>query len=226
MLFLDFQIPVSDLVGKTVILYFSADWCGPCHAFLPTLIREYNKIKSKYSDSLEIVFVSSDQDQDSYNTFYSSMPWLALPLEDPRNNFLKKTFKISGIPSLVAIGPSGKTVSKDVRKLLALYGADAYPFTEERIKELQDEAESIAKSWPETIKHELHEDHELVLTECGSYGCDGCDEIGSGRSYRCRVCDFDLHPNCALKKANGEESGQNIGKEGFVCDGDVCRMVE
>ncbi|KAJ4755342.1 Nucleoredoxin [Rhynchospora pubera] len=224
------KIPVSDLVGKTIILYFSADWCGPCHAFLPKLIEEYNKIKSKHPDSFEIVFVSSDRDEDSYNDFYSSMPWLALPLDDPRKSFLKKTFKIRGIPSLIAIGPNGKTVSKDVRMLLTEHGAHAYPFTEERIKELQVEIENMAKGWPEKIKHELHESHELVLTKCGPYCCDGCDEMGGNWSYKCRECDFDLHPKCALEKADGEdmgeEDGKNAAQEGYVCEGDVCRKVE
>lgn len=226
-LFLHFQIPVSDLVGKNIIFYFSAKWCGPCRAFLPKLIEEYNKIKSKYSDAFEIVFVSSDRDQDSYDDFYSSMPWLALPLEDPRKSFLKKIFKIRGIPSLVAIGPSGKTVSKDVKMLLTLHGADAYPFTEERIKELEDEIENMAKGWPEKIKHELHVEHELVLTKRRSYYCDGCEGMGASWSYWCSECDFDLHPACALKKANGEENnGHEAAKEGYVCDGDVCRKVE
>ncbi|XP_078156041.1 uncharacterized protein LOC144551804 [Carex rostrata] len=220
------EIPVSDLEGKTIILYFSAKWCRPCHAFLPKLIEEYNKIKSKYFDAFEIVFVSSDRDQDSYDNFYSSMPWLAIPLEDPRKSFLKKTFKSSGISSLIAIGPSGKIVSKDVKMLLALHGADAYPFTKERIKELKDEIENMAKGWPEKIKHELHVEHELVLTKCESFICDGCEEMGGGWSYWCNKCEFDLHPACALKKPNGEENnGHEAAKEGYVCDGDVCRKV-
>ncbi|TVU46613.1 hypothetical protein EJB05_06158, partial [Eragrostis curvula] len=94
------KVPVSELVGKT----FLAKWCGPCRAFLPTLVKEYNKIKEKNSD-FEIVFVSSDRDQSSFDEFFSEMSWLALPLEDERKASLKKTFQIRGIPSLVAIGP-------------------------------------------------------------------------------------------------------------------------
>ncbi|KAI6694819.1 hypothetical protein NL676_022529 [Syzygium grande] len=40
------KIPVSDLVGKTVLLYFSAHWCPPCRAFLPVLTEAYEKIKA------------------------------------------------------------------------------------------------------------------------------------------------------------------------------------
>jgi len=130
------KVPVSELAGKTVLLYFSAAWCGPCRAFLPTLVEVYNKIKEKNSD-FEIVFVSSDRDQGSFDDFFSGMPWLSLPLGDERKAYLSKMFKIRGIPSLVAIGPTGKTVNTDAKAPIAVHGADAFPFTEERIQELE-----------------------------------------------------------------------------------------
>ncbi|KAG2540170.1 probable nucleoredoxin 1-1 [Panicum virgatum] len=222
------KVPVSELVGKTVLLYFSAKWCGPCRAFLPTLVMEYNKIKAKHSD-FEIVFISSDRDQSSFDEFFSEMPWLALPLEDDRKAFLKKTFRIRGIPSLVAIGPTGQTVSRDAKAHLRIHGADAFPFTEERLEELQKELDEKAKGWPEKLKHSLHEEHELVLLRRGTYGCDGCEEMGSTWSYRCDECDFDLHPKCALaEEKKGEEEDGKAAEEapaGYVCEGDVCRKA-
>ncbi|KAG8063084.1 hypothetical protein GUJ93_ZPchr0003g17881 [Zizania palustris] len=223
------KVPVSELVGKTVLLYFSAKWCGPCRAFLPTLVSEYNKIKEKNND-FEIVFISSDKEQSSYDEFFSEMPWLALPLGDERKQFLSKTFKIRGIPSLVALGPDGKTVTKDAKTPLMLHGADAFPFTDEKLKELEKRIDEMAKGWPEKLKHELHEEHELVLTRCSrQYGCDGCDEMGNSWSYRCKECDFDLHPKCALGE---EKKDEDMGEEndeaapaGYVCEGDVCRKA-
>jgi len=137
------QIKVSELKGKTVLLYFSAHWCPPCREFLPKLIDAYLKIKTQDSDALEVVFISSDRDQDSFDEFFAEMPWLALPFGDSRKEFLSRKFKVAGIPKLVAIGPSGQTVTKEARDLVGLYGADAYPFTEERIKEI--EAQKAAK---------------------------------------------------------------------------------
>ena len=127
---------MSELEGKTVLLYFSARWCPPCRAFLPKLIEAYYKIKVQNNDVLEVVFISSDRDQESFNEFFAGMPWLALPFGDTRKEFLSRKFKVSGIPKLVAIGPTGQTVTKEARDLVGLYGADAYPFTEERIKEI------------------------------------------------------------------------------------------
>ncbi|XP_054825623.1 probable nucleoredoxin 1 [Prosopis cineraria] len=134
------KIPVSDLVGKTVLLYFSAQWCPPCRAFLPKLIEAYHKIKAK-DNALEVVFISSDRDQASFDKFFAEMPWLALPFGDSRKAFLGRKFKVQGIPMLVAIGPSGRTITKEARGLITLYGDEAYPFTEERVKELEAAAE-------------------------------------------------------------------------------------
>ena len=46
---------------------------------------------------------------------------------------------------------------------LKAYGADAFPFTEEHLKQLEEELEEKAKGWPEKVKHELHTGHELIL---------------------------------------------------------------
>ncbi|WJX87605.1 protein-disulfide reductase [Trifolium repens] len=191
------KIPVSKLTGKTILLYFSAHWCHPCGAFLPKLIDAYHKIKAQDNDALEVVFISSDTDQNSFDEFFARMPWLALPFGDSRNEFLSRKFKVSAIPMLVAIGPSGQTVTKEARDLVGLYGADAYPFTELRIKEMEAKNDEIAKGWPEKVTHEAHE-HELVLSRCKNYHCDDCNEEGHNWSYFCEECDFDLHPNCAL----------------------------
>lgn len=130
------KIPVFDLVGKTILLYFSANWCPPCHAFLPILIKAYNEIKAKH-DAFEVIFISSDMDQSSFEDFFSTMPWLALPFQDERKESLVRTFKVSGIPMVVTIGPTGLTVTTEARKLIMCHGADAYPFTTKRLKEIE-----------------------------------------------------------------------------------------
>ncbi|XP_054793798.1 probable nucleoredoxin 1 [Prosopis cineraria] len=211
------KIPVSDLMRKTVLLYFSAHWCIPCRAFLPKLIKAYHKIKAKHK-ALEVVFISSDRDQASFDNFFARMPWLALPFNDTRKSLLSRQFKMYGIPMLVAIGPSGQTITKEARDPVLLYGAEAYPFTEERVKELEAASEEIAKGWPEKVTHWSHE-HELVLSRCKIYNCDGCGEEGHTWTYCCDGCDFDLHPKCVLKAEKCEEGTSG---EGWVCNGEAC----
>jgi len=219
---------VSELKGKVVLLYFSAHWCPPCRAFLPKLIDAYHEIKAK-GNALEVVFISSDRDQASFDEFFGGMPWLALPFGDSRKRFLSRKFKVSGIPMLVAIGSSGQTSTTKGRDLVLQYGARAYPFTEEKIKEIEAEEEETAKGWPKTVTHESHE-HELVLTRRRVYSCDGCNEQGYSWSYYCAECDFDLHPKCVLEEEKGSKDDTDVkeedkSKDGWVCDGEVCKKV-
>ncbi|KAJ4707589.1 Thioredoxin, nucleoredoxin [Melia azedarach] len=136
------HIPVSNLIGKVILLYFSASWCPPCRAFLPKFIEAFEKMKEK-DEEIEVIFVSSDRDQDSFDKLYSEMPWLALPFGDPRKASLSRKFKVYGIPKLIAIGKDGRTVTKEARNMIAEYGADAYPFTEERLKEIESSKEGL-----------------------------------------------------------------------------------
>ncbi|KAI9168654.1 hypothetical protein LWI28_000049 [Acer negundo] len=217
------KIPVSDLVGKNILLYFSAHWCPPCRAFLPKLIEAYHTIKAK-DQAFEVVFISSDKNQSSFDEFFSGMPWLALPFGDARKASLGRKFKVYGIPMLVAIGPTGRTVTKEARDMITSHGADAYPFTEEHLKELEKKNEEMAKGWPEKVKHALHEEHELERSRCPNYDCDGCKEEGNTWAFCCEECDFYLHPKCALEEDKGtkedDDKEQNPTKEGRICDGD------
>ncbi|KAH0852217.1 hypothetical protein HID58_094155, partial [Brassica napus] len=213
--------------AKNILLYFSAHWCPPCRAFTPKLVEVYKQIKEK-DEAFELIFISSDRDQESFDEYYSQMPWLALPFGDPRKTSLARTFKVGGIPMLAALGPTGKTVTKEARDLVGAHGADAYPFTEERVKEIEAKYTEMAKEWPEKVKHALHEEHELELTRVPVYICDKCDEEGQIWSYHCDECDFDLHAKCALKEdanINGDDAVKEGGGEpqdGWVCDGNVC----
>lgn len=212
-------------MGKYVLLYFSANWCPPCRAFLPRLIEFYHEVKAK-DDDFEVVFISSDNDQTSFEEFFEGMPWLAFPFGDLRKAHLARLFKVFGIPKLVVIGPSGKTISTEARELIMLHGAKAYPFTEERLKEIEAELEEMAKDWPKKMAHALHDEHELVLTRRKIYTCDGCEEDGRAWSFNCEECAFDLHPNCALEEKKGtgnddDPEGKRTSEE-WICDGNVC----
>nr|KJB14360.1 hypothetical protein B456_002G121200 [Gossypium raimondii] len=111
------KVPVDSLIGKTVGLYFSAQWCFPCAKFTPKLISIYHKIKQSLEgkgggEDFEIVFVSNDRDQSSFDSYYGTMPWLALPFGEPIIRTLAKYFDVQGIPCLIIIDPDGKTVTK------------------------------------------------------------------------------------------------------------------
>eukprot|EP01026_Neomeris_dumetosa_P007374 TRINITY_DN1227_c0_g1_i4.p1 TRINITY_DN1227_c0_g1~~TRINITY_DN1227_c0_g1_i4.p1 ORF type:complete len:431 (-),score=78.61 TRINITY_DN1227_c0_g1_i4:452-1744(-) len=121
------KVEVSSLFGpgKIVALYFSAHWCPPCKGFTPRLANFYNQFKASHerAGDFEIVFVSSDKDEEGYNEYFAQMPWLGLPFANRKaKTELSVKFRISGIPALVILdGETGKIITKKGREMV---GAD------------------------------------------------------------------------------------------------------
>ncbi|KAJ8547642.1 hypothetical protein K7X08_011228 [Anisodus acutangulus] len=193
------KVPVSKLMGRNILLYFAASWSLPSREFLPKIVTAYQEIK-KNDANFEVIFISSDHDEPSFNNIFSSMPWLALPFDDERKAFLSRRFNIVGIPVAIAIGPSGCTVNTQVRQLLETHGAGAYPFTEEHIKNLQQQLDKNTTGWPKKGRDEIHNEHELALIHQQVYLCSGCKEMGYGWAFFCKRCNYRLHPKCAPKQ--------------------------
>ncbi|XP_041378942.1 LOW QUALITY PROTEIN: nucleoredoxin-like [Gigantopelta aegis] len=102
-------------------LYFSAHWCPPCRGFTPKLAEWYTKLTgAALKDKLEIIFVSSDRDEDAFDEYFDSMPWLSLPYnERDIKASLSKKFKVSGIPTLVFVNAkTGELIEKSGRSVV------------------------------------------------------------------------------------------------------------
>jgi thiol-disulfide isomerase/thioredoxin len=100
--------PTADLLaGKVVAVYFSAHWCGPCRSFTPKLSEVYRKLKSA-SKEFEIIFCSADHSESEFESYYKEMPFLAIPYDDEKRESFMGLFKVSGIPRLVVLAPSGR----------------------------------------------------------------------------------------------------------------------
>lgn len=190
------------LNGKTVLLYFSGKWCGPCLGFTPKLVEAYQKWREE-GKQVEVVFVSSDHSQEDFNEYLEKMPWSALPYEDRSSkNTLTDFFEVQGIPTVVVLDSEGKTVNKDAFELVNQYGARSLPLTEERLTELRDEDNVRFAKLPQEYTSDLHE-HTLQLRAkvySGRYGCDVCASVGSGYAYHCDECGWDAHPQCVHKE--------------------------
>ena len=59
-------------------------------------MKTYNKLKED-GKQFEVVFVSSDRDEESWEEYLSSMPWYSLPFSDNnRKKALSRKFDVSG----------------------------------------------------------------------------------------------------------------------------------
>jgi len=104
---------------RAVGLYFSAHWCPPCRGFTPKLAKQYTEYYKE--KGLEIVFVSSDRDQASFDSYFGEQPWLALPFSAREaKERLNRRFKVQGIPTLVIVDPAtGKLINANGREAVS-----------------------------------------------------------------------------------------------------------
>ena len=121
------RVSPAILDGKKIGIYFSAHWCPPCQAFTPQLVSVYNALK-KEGKPFEVVFVSSDRTEaDMYRYMKEmDMPWPAVRYADKNREELKTKYGIRGIPTLVIIDSSGKTIAANARGDVADKGVAAF----------------------------------------------------------------------------------------------------
>lgn len=130
--------------GKVLVLYFSANWCGPCRALTPRLIKTYEAAKAK-GHEFEVIFVSSCEDNDKFAAYFKKMPWLALPFSkrDAKNS-LSERFEVEGIPSLVVVGPDGKVINGEARGVIASdESGEEFPWPPPLINDINEDPGAI-----------------------------------------------------------------------------------
>ena len=105
------------LTGKKVVaLYFSAHWCPPCRGFTPVASEFYKKLALEDPNALEVIFISSDEDEKAFSKYYDSQPWAAVPFSSPETQTLGAKFGVRGIPSLIVLNAkTGEVVDQDGR---------------------------------------------------------------------------------------------------------------
>merc|ERR1719433_461912 len=113
--------PTDQALGgaSAVLLYFSAHWCPPCQQFTPMLAGAFNGL-GPGQKAVQVVFISSDRDAHSFQHYYGTMPWVALPFGSPQTELLKMMFSVRGIPSVVALnGSTGSVLDANARDAVA-----------------------------------------------------------------------------------------------------------
>lgn len=164
-------MPISELDGKYVGLYFVVNDYGPVVQFTPLLAKIYEKLK-ELGKKFEIVAVSLDNYESSFDKSSANMPWLAIPHGDKCEK-LARYFGLSGLPTLVMIGPDGKTLQNNVADIIDEHGFEAwegFPFSAEKLEILAEKVKAKAAS--QTLKSLLVSgDLDFVMGKDGAKVC-------------------------------------------------------
>ncbi|GFR58723.1 nucleoredoxin-like [Elysia marginata] len=84
-------------------LYFAAHWCPPCRRFCPNLLLLYNELRKKH-DLFEVIYISLDNKENSFQEYLSKMPWYAVPYsEEEKREEIAISFGVVGIPVLILL---------------------------------------------------------------------------------------------------------------------------
>ncbi len=102
---------------EVYLVYFGARWCGPCRRFSPELVQAYQKLKKIAPDRFELVFISSDNDDDEQRLYVREvgMPWPVLKYSSVGRVEPLEKWKGNGIPCLVAVTREGDVLYHSYR---------------------------------------------------------------------------------------------------------------
>jgi nucleoredoxin len=183
--------------AEAVGLYFSASWCGPCHRFTPILAECYKGLAAQDAEAkrpkrFEVIFLSSDRDQASFNKYYADMPWLALDFAQGEiKEQLEERYKVEGIPTLVVIDPrTGNSLNEDtVAAVMSDPKGENFPWTPKNVEILNAGSASLIGPQP------------ALIVFCGS-------------DAKAREFQPDLTGAVDVWRGKSED--------GAVCHGDVC----
>lgn len=116
--------------------------------FTPKLAQWYTATRAAAAagsgkPSLDIVFVSSDRSDDSYNAYRAKMPWKAMPLAHTSvKERLSRLFDVSGIPTLIFLRRDGSVLTASGREKVES-APDAFPWPPAPVEPLEAAGEYI-----------------------------------------------------------------------------------
>ena len=95
----------------------------------PVLIQVYNDLLIQ-GKSFEVVFVSADNDDASFASYYGTMPWLAVPFaERDLEAKLSARFECNGIPHLVLLnGKTGEIITDEGTSVIQDHRDAGFPY--------------------------------------------------------------------------------------------------
>lgn len=184
------SLPINQLHDKYLLIFAGGHWCEPCRTFSKNLSEAYIRLKQRRND-FELLYLSSDLDEDSFLAFYSTLPFGAIPYEhrDAKMAIANK-YSISHIPTVIVLGP---VVSGDDRPVIngdarAIFEGEAlcsgrylseFPYVPKRYEDLN------------RTTHQIHNVKAVVIF------CEYCDD--------CEQADVEGALRCAAQSYKGQD---------------------
>jgi cytochrome c biogenesis protein CcmG, thiol:disulfide interchange protein DsbE len=107
------EVDLKDLAtnGKTTVLSFWANWCGPCKRELNSYNKLYKKWESDYNVQFYAVSMDDKKTAKNLKNIVDGYSWTFPILWDGNKEGLDK-FNITGIPYMLIIDKNGNIVKK------------------------------------------------------------------------------------------------------------------
>ena len=107
------------------------------------------------------MFVSSDEDRICFENYHRTIPLHVVSYRDLKTkNMLNQRFEVEGIPCLIMMDMKGKMMQAECVELIYKYGIHSFPFTPERLVELEYE---------EKVRHASQNLENLLVTGVHDY---------------------------------------------------------
>ena len=88
---------LSDIKSAYTVVAFGASWCPKCTEELPEIAKLYSKWKEK---SIEVVFVSLDENKESHNNFIKDFPFVTTCDFQKWNSRIVKDYYVFATPTM------------------------------------------------------------------------------------------------------------------------------
>ena len=123
------NVTLADLSGKYIGLYFCASWYDNCEAYIPKLVKVYNKIHE--DKNWVIIWVSEDYTEAASDQDFKDMPWIRLNWNEKttRGKSMFKLTKQHFIPAVTMIDPNFKVINTECSDLITSEPED-FPWQE------------------------------------------------------------------------------------------------
>ena len=98
---------LTDLKNKYTVVVFGASWCPKCKEELPEIAKQYQKWNA---NGVEVVFVSLDEDQATYQAFAKDFPFISTCDFKKWESKMAKDYYVFGTPTMFLIDQNRKII--------------------------------------------------------------------------------------------------------------------